>query len=75
MGLVLLDLGDRERCAVELEGRNGGGYIAKEDVGSGFQLYDGCAGFQGTVRNILRRIGTYMICMARRLGSLDGNAC
>lgn len=61
VGLVLLDLGDRERCAVELEGRKGGRYIAKEDVGSGLQLYNGCTGFQGIVRDILRMVGTYVI--------------
>ena len=61
MGLVLLDLGNRERYAVELEGRYGSRYITKEDVGSGLQLYNGCAGFQRIARDILRVVGQYVI--------------
>ena len=33
MGLVLLDLGNREFCTVELEGRHAGRYFAAEDMG------------------------------------------
>ena len=33
VGLVLLDVGDRECCAMELEGRHGRRYLAKENVG------------------------------------------
>ena len=42
MGLVLLDLGDRKFCAMELEGRHAGRYFAAEDMGSRLQLYNRC---------------------------------
>ena len=53
LGMVLLDLGDRERRAVELEGRYGRRYPTETDVEPEFQLHESGAGFLGLTGDIL----------------------
>lgn len=62
LGLVLLDLGDRERGAVELEGGYGCRHTTEKDMGSGFQLYQSGAGFPGATGDVLR----YVACTVQQ---------
>ena len=62
LGLVLLDLGDGERGAVELEARDGGGYLAAEGVGSEFQLHGDGAEFCRLAGELLARGAAGCFC-------------
>ena len=52
--MVLLDLGDRECGAVELEAGHASGDSAEEGVGERFQLHAECTGFPGIAGEVLR---------------------
>ena len=62
MGLVLLDLGDGECYAMELEGRDGCWHFAQENMGQEFQLYEFGSRLPWTARDVLDISG--FVCMA-----------